>query len=248
MDGVYHSDCRFIHLHKMAFHQREHLSGVMLVSFCFNSLFSSHESEIPVQKQFKAEIVSLVSTNSDWISFDIRVISDQYQGFYHSNYRLTWQQAPEVKVGQVWLFTARMKPITSPLNQGGFNQQKYLLSRHIIAKGRVKQAELLRYDMPLRQLIMNKITPTLTSLSNGSILKALLFGDKSELSQSQWQQLRQTGTGHLVAISGLHLSVVFGLFWMIFTRSLHSIWPTFSRRNLLSALILSAVMALGMVI
>ncbi|WP_220754555.1 DNA internalization-related competence protein ComEC/Rec2 [Shewanella sp. KT0246] len=219
------------------------LCGVMLVSFCFNSLFSSHESEIPVQKQFKAEIVSLVSTNSDWISFDIRVISEQYE-FYHSNYRLTWQQPPEVKVGQVWIFTARMKPITSPLNQGGFNQQKYFLSRHIVAKGRVKQAELLDYNTPLRQLIINKMDPILQTRSNGAILKALLFGDKSNLTPTQWQQLRQTGTGHLVAISGLHLSVVFGLFWFIFRSGLQ-IFPSFSRRNLLIAMVLAALMATG---
>ncbi|MCC4832408.1 DNA internalization-related competence protein ComEC/Rec2 [Shewanella sp. 10N.7] len=220
------------------------LFGVMLVSFCFNSLFSLHESEIPVQKQFKAEIVSLVSTNSDWISFDVRVISDQYE-FYHSNYRLTWQKPPEVKVGQVWLFTSRMKPITSPLNQGGFNQQKNLLSRHIVAKGRVKQAELVHYDVPLRQSVINKMTPILHSLSHGAVLNALLFGDKSELTQMQWQQLRQTGTGHLVAISGLHLSVVFGLFWFIFRHSLQHFAPVFSRRNLLLAMMFSSLTVLG---
>ncbi|MEZ9139246.1 MULTISPECIES: DNA internalization-related competence protein ComEC/Rec2 [unclassified Shewanella] len=219
-------------------------SGLLLVSFCFYSLFYSHESEIPVQKQFKAEIVSLVSTNSDWISFDIRLISEQ-NSFYDTNYRLSWQQPPEVKVGQVWLFTARMKPITSPINQGGFNQQKNLLSRHIVAKGRVKQAELVHYDVPLRQSIINKMTPILHSLSHEAVLNALLFGDKSELTQMQWQQLRQTGTGHLVAISGLHLSVVFGLFWFIFRHSLQRFTPVFSRRNLLLAMMFSSLTVLG---
>ncbi|WP_194945033.1 DNA internalization-related competence protein ComEC/Rec2 [Shewanella sp. TC10] len=220
------------------------LSGVLLVSFCFNSLFSSHESEIPVQKQFKAEIVSLVSTNSDWISFDIRLISE-HKAFYQSNYRLTWQHPPEVKVGQVWLFTARMKPITSPLNQGGFNQQKYLLSRHIVAKGRVKQAKLLHYEAPIRQIIIDKMTPILHSLSNGSVLRALLFGDKSALTPQQWQQLRQTGTGHLVAISGLHLSVVFGLFWFLSRFGLQRILPTESRRNVLMAMVFAVLMTAG---
>nr|WP_283104676.1 DNA internalization-related competence protein ComEC/Rec2 [Shewanella olleyana] len=216
------------------------LSGVLLVSFCFNSLFSSHESEMPVQKQFKAEIVSLVSTNSDWISFDIRLISE-HKAFYQSYYRLTWQQPPEVKVGQIWQFTARMKPITSPLNQGGFNQQKYLLSRHIVAKGRVKQAKLLHYDAPIRQIIIDKMTPILQRLSNGAILRALLFGDKSALTPQQWQQLRQTGTGHLVAISGLHLSVVFGLFWFLSRFGLQRIFPTNSRRNVLMALVFAVL-------
>ncbi|WP_080915985.1 DNA internalization-related competence protein ComEC/Rec2 [Shewanella japonica] len=220
------------------------LFGVLLVSICFNSLFSSQESNIPVKKQFKAEIVSLVSVNSDWISFDIRLLSEQSR-FYDHYYRLIWQQPPELKVGQTWLLNARLKPITSPLNQGGFNQQKYLLSRHIVAKGTVKQGELVAYFAPFRQTIIDNLTPVLRSLDNSAVMQALLFGDKSLLSKQQWQQLRQTGTGHLVAISGLHLSVVFGLFLLLSRGMLFTCWPHSSRRNLLLSMLTATVFALG---
>ncbi|MFS1872825.1 DUF4131 domain-containing protein [Vibrio lentus] len=109
------------------------LLGVFWVSICFYSLFSHQEAEHPVRKQFKAQIVSLVSKNSDWISFNVVLLSAQHS-LYKRYYRLNWQQAPEVKVGQVWAFDARMKPITSPINQGGFNQQKYLLANTLSQK------------------------------------------------------------------------------------------------------------------
>ena len=48
-----------------------------------------------------------------------------------------------------------------------------------------------------------------------AIIRALTIGDRSALSASQWEVLRATGTSHLVAISGLHVSLVAGLvFWL----------------------------------
>ncbi|MFC1520075.1 DNA internalization-related competence protein ComEC/Rec2 [Pseudomonadota bacterium] len=220
------------------------LLGVFWVSICFYSLFSHQEAEHPVRKQFKAQIVSLVSKNSDWISFNVVLLSAQHS-LYKRYYRLNWQQAPEVKVGQVWAFDARMKPITSPINQGGFNQQKYLLSQHIVAKGSVKQSQLIDYKLSLRQRVISDFKPKLQHLSHYPIINALLFGDKTDISTEQWQALRSTGTGHLVAISGLHLSVVFGLSWSLFRLLLLNFMATSSRRNLILAVLMAAMVAAG---
>ncbi|WP_158638065.1 DNA internalization-related competence protein ComEC/Rec2 [Shewanella donghaensis] len=220
------------------------LYGVLWISLCFYSLFSKQESEIPVTIQFKAQIVSLVSKNSDWISFNVRLLSEQ-QSIYTRYYRLNWQKPPEVKVGQIWQFTARMKPITSPINQGGFNQQKYFLSQHIVGKGSVKSSQLIEYDKTIRQTVIDKVTPILMLSRHYAIIRALLFGDKSGITSMQWQTLRQTGTGHLVAISGLHLSVVFGLFWWFSRLILLNFFPVSNRRNLVVAVILAATVAMS---
>ena len=48
-----------------------------------------------------------------------------------------------------------------------------------------------------------------------SMIGALTIGDRSAISPSQWDVLRATGTSHLMAISGLHISLVAGLvFWL----------------------------------
>ena len=201
------------------------LFAVIWLSLLFHCLYMHQYAEKSQQIEFKAQIVSLVSQNSDWISFDVRVISEADQDAFFDSwalnnvqryYRLTWQKPDKIVVGQIWQFSAKLKGISSIQNQGGFNQQKYFITRHIIAKGRVKQAELIRYGGSLRQDVTQKLTPTLAQLAQGDILQALILGDKSALTTARWQQLRQTGAGHLVAISGLHLSVVFGLFYGIF--------------------------------
>lgn len=196
--------------------------AIFWISLIFQSLYLHQNAEKPELIQFKAQIVSLVSQNSDWISFDVRVLPHPpYSSYFEAMalhnvqryYRLTWQKPAKIEPGQIWQFSARMKGISSIQNQGGFNQQKYFISQHIIGKGRVKRAELISHSTHLRQAIIDITVPVLAKLTEGDILRALIFGDKSQLSEQRWQQLRQTGAGHLVAISGLHLSVVFGLFY-----------------------------------
>ncbi len=43
--------------------------------------------------------------------------------------------------------------------------------------------------------------------SSFSLIKALAIGDKSSISKQQWQVLINTGTSHLMAISGLHIGL-----------------------------------------
>ncbi|WP_346347798.1 DNA internalization-related competence protein ComEC/Rec2 [Shewanella ulleungensis] len=196
--------------------------AILWLSAFFQCLYLPQNAEKPQQIQFTAQIVTLVSQNSDWISFDVRVMPPRqdrslFEAIALSNvqryYRLTWQKPAKIESGQIWQFSARMKGISSIQNQGGFNQQKYFISQHIVAKGRVKQAELISSNTSVRKYIMDRTLPILHRLPQGDILQALIFGDKRELDDARWQQLRQTGAGHLVAISGLHLSVVFGLFY-----------------------------------
>ena len=54
-----------------------------------------------------------------------------------------------------------------------------------------------------------------------AILKAVILGEKTSLSKSLRATYSQTGTSHLLALSGLHLSVIFSLL-LLLTRSLFS--------------------------
>ncbi|HEV8078439.1 MAG TPA: DNA internalization-related competence protein ComEC/Rec2, partial [Marinobacter sp.] len=52
---------------------------------------------------------------------------------------------------------------------------------------------------------------------NQDLLQALLLGDRSEISAERWQLLRDTGTSHLIAISGLHIGLVAGFAYLLGT-------------------------------
>ncbi|WP_373080436.1 DNA internalization-related competence protein ComEC/Rec2 [Zhongshania sp.] len=62
---------------------------------------------------------------------------------------------------------------------------------------------------------------------HGAVMKALLFADRSGLRDEQWALFSQTGTSHLMAISGMHIGMVLLWGWglgrvtgFIFQRSL----------------------------
>ncbi|WP_338055591.1 ComEC/Rec2 family competence protein [Shewanella gaetbuli] len=202
-------------------------SGALLATFWMSVYFYTSTfqlNDIPTSNTlFTVKIISLVSVNRDWISIDVEVTESKLNkvnveqtrdaDFIGDKFRLSWQQPPQVKVGQIWQIETKLKPITSIMNQGGFNQQRYYINRHIQAKGRIKRGHLVDYQPTLRQLWLNQFTSYLADFQNKAIILALMFGDKSLISPERWQQLRQTGTGHLIAISGLHLSVIFGLFY-----------------------------------
>ncbi|MFC6979772.1 ComEC/Rec2 family competence protein [Microbulbifer taiwanensis] len=52
-------------------------------------------------------------------------------------------------------------------------------------------------------------------MRRSELLCALLLGDRSGLSSGDRQLLRETGTAHLLAISGLHVGMVTGFFLLL---------------------------------
>lgn len=192
----------------------------------------------------KGEIISLVRSNSDWVRMDIRLSKSKSENIITKVIRVSWQQAPKVSIGEYWELSIRPKPITSVLNQGGYNQQRSLLSKHIVMKGRVISGVKISDADSWRNLIIAKLTPSLTSLDHGDLLLALLVGDKSQISQARWHALRLTGSGHLISISGLHLSVVAGWVYLLMAMVLYRFVPCVSRRNILIAGIISALSAI----
>ncbi|MCL1145737.1 DNA internalization-related competence protein ComEC/Rec2 [Shewanella marinintestina] len=221
-----------------------------LLAICWISVFYSllmgwNTGERVATLDIEGEIISLVQSNSDRISVDITLIDSISPHIVHRKLRLYWQQPPpEVSPGQRWLFSIKPKPITSILNQGGFNQQKHLLAKHIIGKGSVKDAKLLTKNLSYRENLIARLKPELAVYPSHALLLALLTGDKSLITNKEWQQLRSTGAGHLFAISGLHLSVVSLWLLLISQRVLYRLFPISSRRNWLLCLAFSASGAL----
>lgn len=55
-------------------------------------------------------------------------------------------------------------------------------------------------------------------LDGKAVMEAMLFGDKSGLESTQKTLMYRAGIGHIMAVSGVHLSVVCSFFWIFISR------------------------------
>ena len=141
--------------------------------------------------------------------------------------RLGWYRDNiEVKSGEHWQLYVRLKRPYGFSNPGGFDYEGWLFQHRIRATGYVRndeQNELIRQASIFsinhqRYLLRDLINRTHLSDSDDfekSLLLALSLGDRSKVSPQQWRTLTQTWTSHLLAISGLHIGLVAGLFFIL---------------------------------
>ena len=152
--------------------------------------------------------------------FDFLVDSPASQGL-PKRLRLSWYGAPELKAGERWQLKVRLKRPHGFANPGSSDYERTLFSHGIGALGYVRAggknlrlAEawgLARW----RQELADLLEIQLSGSPYRGIVKALGVGVQEGISEEQWEVLRRTGTAHLVAISGLHIGMVAGLwFWI----------------------------------
>jgi competence protein ComEC len=125
--------------------------------------------------------------------------------------------------GERWQLAVRLKRPHGFANPGGFDYERWLFQQRIHATGYVRSdsrnrrlsvahpASLtaLRTSLQLTMKHLQADKPTM------AMIRALTIGDRSAISPAEWNILRNTGTSHLMAISGLHISLAAGLvFWL----------------------------------
>ncbi len=168
--------------------------------------------------------LKLIMQLSHWQSLNAQ--NDQAWSFWQPQIQLNWYHPTKLpKVGEQWRFRVKLKPPHGSLNPGGFDYEAYLYEKGIRAKGYVlNQADSAVRVAPaqgvyLRESLAQHLTPLFEQSRFQGIFRALVYGDKDAIHKDDWQLLRQTGTVHLMVISGLHIGIMaafgFALFALI---------------------------------
>lgn len=127
---------------------------------------------------------------------------------------LTWQAEIALNLGALYQAELRLRPVSSRLNEGNFNRQRWLLAQGIQATALVKNATLLAETANFRLDWFKQLRQQTDGLSTQGIILALAFGERAWLLPEHWQLFQQTATAHLIAISGLHIALSFGIgYW-----------------------------------
>ncbi len=170
--------------------------------------------------------------------------------------------APEVHAGERWQLTVRLKRPHGNVNPGGFDLEAWLLQQDLRATGAVREVMTnARLDafagrprdhlQRLREQLRLRILTALDGAPYAGIVVALAIGDQRSIPDAQWTVLNRTGIGHLVSISGLHVTVfaafVGGLVYAMARRSvrLTSRWPARQPAAVIGLLAAAAYVALA---
>ncbi len=141
---------------------------------------------------------------------------------------LAWYgDAVDVQPGQRWQLAVRLQRPHGNANPFGFDYEAWLLEQGLRATGYVRTEgrrnrkidEFVLTASNLversRALLRTRIADALPGKEYKGVIVALVIGDQRGIDQSDWALFNRTGIGHLVSISGLHITMVAGLFALI---------------------------------
>jgi competence protein ComEC len=135
---------------------------------------------------------------------------------------------PTLTPGERWQLSVRLRRPHGSANPHGFDFEAYALERNIRATGYVRpkgENKKLAKDATgamfainkVRLLIRERMMEALGDSPHAGVLVALAVGEQNAIPANQWKTFWRTGTGHLMSISGLHITMVAGLiYWLSF--------------------------------
>ena len=215
------------------------LPMLMLWVWCHNSMYpqlppslTKHQgNQARSDVHVRGRVVSFPAVRNGSTRFDLRL--DHPQNL-RGTVRLNWYSPPDnIQVGSRWQLELRLREPRGLANPGGFDYPRAMYLSNIFAVGYVRDSA---FNAPLNNLSAEKVpADSLIDSFEDAVLKlrstlaeqiavrvkpgtdglplllALSVGARHELTQHHWQVFRRTGTSHLLAISGLHISLAAGL-------------------------------------
>ncbi|MDB5853019.1 MAG: internalization-related competence protein ComEC/Rec2 [Herminiimonas sp.] len=133
---------------------------------------------------------------------------------------------PPVEPGERWQLAVRLRRPRGSANPWGFDYEVWLLEQGLRATGTVRPDDsatqvnrrLERFVPSFsgvversRSWLRDRIVAALDGKPYAGVIVALVVGDQRGISQSDWKVFNRTGIGHLISISGLHITMVAGL-------------------------------------
>jgi competence protein ComEC len=143
-----------------------------------------------------------------------------YGGVYSTGSEMVGlQRQPEdVRAGERWQMTLRLKAPHGSRNPHGFDYELWLWEQGVQATGYVRAGakdpvpqrleQTWRHPVAwARQMLRERIYARVTERQSAGLIAALVVGDQSAIDRVDWDVFRATGVSHLVSISGLHITM-----------------------------------------
>ncbi len=162
-------------------------------------------------------IASLPDVGEQQMRFDLDVT--RADAHVPRRIQLAWYESEALpRPGETWQLLVRLKRRNGFANPGGFDYEAHLFRRGIGATGYVRADERNRRlasgggHYPIDQArawIADRMAAAVAADARMlGVLQGLAIGDTRQMTTEQWRVFAATGTTHLMAISGLHISML----------------------------------------
>ena len=126
---------------------------------------------------------------------------------------------PNFVVDTELLVSGVLSEISAPLNPHQFNYKKYLQNQGIYYQLKTSSASILMMHKgsptlrgrseQIRNHIIDKLSKTAIQPRQRAVLQALVLGYKKDIDEEQYRAFAAAGALHILAVSGLHVGVLF---------------------------------------
>ena len=120
--------------------------------------------------------------------------------------------------GQQYRAEIKLKMPTTYWNQGSERPARYLWAKQLVKQGYVREMQLTQVEPSVRWRVYR--TFEATELEFVGMLQALAIGYRGSIPFEQRDVWQRNGLQHLMAISGLHISLVAGLIFLTLQRGI----------------------------
>ncbi len=135
--------------------------------------------------------------------------------------------------GSQIVFRKSMQPIQNSGNPGSFDykrycllqgitHQVYLLPDEFSVTGEIKGFSLSLWLQSSRKMVLNILHRYISGVKEEGVAEALLMGYRDDLDRNLVQAYANTGVVHIIAISGMHLALIYGLLILVIRRLLQN--------------------------
>lgn len=143
---------------------------------------------------------------------DTRILADGR--IYPGNGILVYSSERHIQRGDILKVTGEYEPFQTALNEGNFNEKQYYQSRktefRLYAQQEMVVSKEGREFIRVLEKIRRKLRETYQrcmSEKNAGLMADMTLGDKSLLEPESRDLYQAAGIGHILAISGLHVSL-----------------------------------------
>ncbi|MDD5922514.1 MAG: DNA internalization-related competence protein ComEC/Rec2 [Eubacteriales bacterium] len=190
--------------------------------FVQSQFFSSDAKCFDEKRPYIGQVLS-VRKKEQTADLEVRILSPSHRRIYPQKVLLTVQHSgenPYSAAGEIIKFSASLELPEPRRNPGGFDDKSYLRGRGIGHRAYVSSFQILPVNAGIYGKILNTgirlreefLARVSSDTEVRAFLRGVLFGDSAGLSNEDQEAFQKNGTAHILAVSGLHIGVLWSIF------------------------------------